>query len=113
MCWLLTFAWFLPTFILITYIWHRDIVLQVRAMPQTSLAPTMSAVSCPPTINTFPPVTAPHPAWPSAFPTSESQVDVVRDQPSFVQITPTLPDVHPAFPSQEGQLAEKPIDQDR
>ena len=82
-------------------------------MPQTSLAPTMPAVSYPPTINTFAPVTAPHSAWPSSFPTSESQVDVVRDQPSYVQITPTLPDVHPAIPSQEDQLAEEPIDQDR
>jgi hypothetical protein len=78
----------------------------------TSLAPTMSAVSYPPTINTFVQVTAPHSAWPSAFPTSESQADVVRSKPSFVRITPTLPDIHPAIPSQENQLADEPVDQD-
>jgi hypothetical protein len=82
-------------------------------MPQTSLAPTMSAVSYPPTINTLAPVTASPSAWPSVFPTSGSQVEVVRNQPSFVQITPTLPDAHPAIPSQEDQLADEPVDRNK
>jgi hypothetical protein len=84
-------------------------------MPQTSLSPAMPAVSYLPTITTFAPVTASPSAWPSAFPTptSGSHVDVVRNQPSFVQITPTLPDIHPEVPSQEDQLADEPVDQDR
>jgi hypothetical protein len=82
-------------------------------MPQTSLAPTMPVISYLPTINSFAQITAPHSAWPSAFPTSGSQVGVVRDQPSFVQITPTLPDSHPAIPSQEDQLAAEQVDQAR